>query len=112
MPGACRTRRVGPGLVNLRLSQAVAHEKLLYVPDPSSQKACTIGGNVGENSGGPHTLRYGVTTNHTLGLEMVLPSGDIVQVGGRGSDAPGYDLVGLYVGSEGTLGIATRIVVR
>jgi FAD/FMN-containing dehydrogenase len=63
---------VEPGLVNLRLSQAVAHEKLLYVPDPSSQKACTIGGNVGENSGGPHTLRYGVTTNHTLGLEYVL----------------------------------------
>ena len=76
---------VEPGLVNLRLSQAVAHEKLLYVPDPSSQKACTIGGNVGENSGGPHTLRYGVTTNHTLGLEFVLPDGEIVEVGRQGA---------------------------
>ncbi len=103
---------VEPGLVNLRLSQAVAHEKLLYVPDPSSQKACTIGGNVGENSGGPHTLRYGVTTNHTLGLEFVLPNGDVVQTGGKALDAPGYDLTGLYVGSEGTLGIATKIVCR
>ena len=103
---------VEPGLVNLRLSQAVARYGLYYVPDPSSQKACTIGGNVGENSGGPHTLRYGVTTNHVLGLELVLPDGELVQVGGRGFDAPGYDLVGLYVGSEGTLGIATKIVVR
>jgi glycolate dehydrogenase FAD-linked subunit len=103
---------VEPGLVNLRLSQAVAHEKLLYVPDPSSQKACTIGGNVGENSGGPHTLRYGVTTNHTLGLEYVLPDGEIVEVGGKALDAPGYDLTGLYVGSEGTLGIATKVICR
>src|SRR3954454_8843787 len=103
---------VEPGLGNLRLSQAVAHEKLLYVPDPSSQKACTIGGNVGENSGGPHTLRYGVTTNHTLGLELVLPDGDIVQLGGTSADSPGYDLIGLMVGSEGTLGIVTRIWVR
>ena len=103
---------VEPGLVNLRLSQAVAHEKLLYVPDPSSQKACTIGGNVGENSGGPHTLRYGVTTNHTLGLEYVLPDGEIVEVGGSAPDAPGYDLTGLYVGSEGTLGIATKVICR
>jgi glycolate oxidase len=103
---------VEPGLVNLRLSQAVVRHGLYYVPDPSSQKACTIGGNVGENSGGPHTLRYGVTTNHTLGLEYVLPDGEIVTVGGRGFDAPGYDLVGLYVGSEGTLGMATKVVVR
>ena len=103
---------VEPGLVNLRLSQAVAHEKLLYVPDPSSQKACTIGGNVGENSGGPHTLRYGVTTNHTLGLEFVLPDGEIVETGGMALDYPGYDLTGLYVGSEGTLGMATKIVCR
>ena len=103
---------VEPGLVNLRLSQAVAKHGLYYVPDPSSQKACTIGGNVGENSGGPHTLRYGVTTNHVLGLELVLPDGEVVWVGGRGFDSPGYDLVGLYVGSEGTLGIATKIVVR
>jgi glycolate oxidase len=103
---------VEPGVVNLRLGQAMAPFGLTYVPDPSSQKACTIGGNVGENSGGPHTLRYGVTTNHTLGLELVLPDGEIVQVGGTSADSPGYDLVGLIVGSEGTLGIVTRIWVR
>ncbi len=103
---------VEPGLVNLRLSKAIAHHGLYYVPDPSSQKACTIGGNVGENSGGPHTLRYGVTTNHVLGLEFVLPDGQIVQTGGKGLDAPGYDLTGLYVGSEGTLGIATKVIAR
>src|SRR4030095_724982 len=80
-------RAVGePGVVLLSLSKPAAHEKLLYVPDPSSQKACTIGGNVGENSGGPHTLRYGVTTNHTLGLEYVLPDGEIVEVGGKALD--------------------------
>jgi glycolate oxidase len=103
---------VEPGVVNLRLGQATAAFGLTYVPDPSSQKACTIGGNVGENSGGPHTLRYGVTTNHTLGLEVVLPNGDIVQLGGTANDQPGYDLIGLLVGSEGTLGIVTRIWVR
>ena len=103
---------VEPGLVNLRLSQATAPHKLQYIPDPSSQKACTIGGNVGENSGGPHTLRYGVTTNHVLGLEVVLPDGQIVQLGGKGQDVPGYDLTGLYVGSEGTLGLVTRIIAR
>src|SRR5438105_12937911 len=103
---------VEPGVVNLRLGQATAAYGLTYVPDPSSQKACTIGGNVGENSGGPHTLRYGVTTNHTLGLEVVLPDGTILALGGSAPDAPGYDLVGLLVGSEGTLGIVTRICVR
>jgi glycolate oxidase len=103
---------VEPGVVNLRLGQATAAFGLTYVPDPSSQKACTIGGNVGENSGGPHTLRYGVTTNHTLGLEAVLPDGEIVQLGGSAADTPGYDLVGLVVGSEGTLAIVTRIWVR
>src|SRR5918911_1018275 len=103
---------VEPGVVNLRLGQATAAYGLTYVPDPSSQKACTIGGNVGENSGGPHTLRYGVTTNHTLGLEVVLPTGDVVELGGSAPDSPGYDLVGLLVGSEGTLGIVTRIWVR
>ncbi|MCC6179407.1 MAG: FAD-binding protein [Chloroflexi bacterium] len=103
---------VEPGLVNLRLSQAVAHLDLLYVPDPSSQKACTIGGNIGENSGGPHTLRYGVTTNHTLALEVVLPNGEIVETGGKALDYPGYDLTGLFVGSEGTLGIVTKITCR
>ena len=103
---------VDPGVVNIRLGQATAAYGLTYVPDPSSQKACTIGGNVGENSGGPHTLRYGVTTNHTLGLEVVLPNGEAVQLGGSAPDSPGYDLVGLLVGSEGTLGIVTRIWVR
>jgi glycolate oxidase len=103
---------VEPGVVNVRLGQATAVFGLTYVPDPSSQKACTIGGNVGENSGGPHTLRYGVTTNHTLGLEVVLPDGEIVQLGGSAADSPGYDLIGLLVGSEGTLGIVTRIWVR
>jgi glycolate oxidase len=103
---------VEPGVVNLRLGQATQAFGLTYVPDPSSQKACTIGGNVGENSGGPHTLRYGVTTNHTLGLEVVLPGGDIVRLGGTSADSPGYDLIGLIVGSEGTLGIVTRIWVR
>jgi glycolate oxidase len=103
---------VQPGVVNLRLGQATSEFGLTYVPDPSSQKACTIGGNVGENSGGPHTLRYGVTTNHTLGLEVVLPNGDVVQLGGSAPDSPGYDLIGLLVGSEGTLAIVTRIWVR
>jgi glycolate oxidase len=103
---------VEPGVVNLRLAQAVSPYGLTYVPDPSSQKACTIGGNVGENSGGPHTLRYGVTTNHTPGLEVVLPDGEVVLLGGSAPDTPGYDLVGLLVGSEGTLGIVTRIWVR
>ena len=103
---------VEPGVVNLRLGQAVAPYGLTYIPDPSSQKACSVGGNVGENSGGPHTLRYGVTTNHTLGLEVVLPGGDVITIGGSATDAPGYDLVGLMVGSEGTLGIVTKIWVR
>jgi glycolate oxidase len=103
---------VEPGVVNMRLGTATLAFGLTYVPDPSSQKACTIGGNVGENSGGPHTLRYGVTTNHTLGLEVVLPGGEVVQLGGSALDSPGYDLIGLMVGSEGTLGIVTRIWVR
>src|ERR687885_1143291 len=103
---------VEPGVVNIRLGQATAVHGLTYVPDPSSQKACTVGGNVGENSGGPHTLRYGVTTNHTLGLEVVLPTGEVVELGGSAPDSPGYDLIGLLVGSEGTLGIVTRIWVR
>src|SRR3954469_3628124 len=103
---------VEPGVVNLHVSNILAKDRLYYVPDPSSQKASTIGGNVGENSGGPHTLIYGVTTNHVTGLEFVLPDGEIVRLGGRGADSPAYDLIGLAVGSEGTLGIATRIVVR
>jgi glycolate oxidase len=103
---------VEPGLVNLELSKAVARYELFYAPDPSSQKACTLGGNVAENAGGPHCLALGVTTNHVLGLELVLADGDIVRVGGWGRDRPGYDLTGLVVGSEGTLAIVTKICVR
>ena len=103
---------VQPGVVNLDLSLAVASRGYYYAPDPSSQKACTIGGNVAENSGGPHTLAYGVTTNHVLGLEVVLPSGEVLHTGGKAPDRPGYDLTGIIVGSEGTLGIVTEIVVR
>src|SRR5262249_29176556 len=83
-----------------------------YAPDPSSQQACTIGGNIANNSGGPHTLKYGVTTNHVLGLEVVMPDGEIVWLGGKTRDANGYDLAGVFVGSEGTFGIATKIAVR
>ncbi|MBN9387321.1 MAG: FAD-binding protein [Chloroflexi bacterium] len=103
---------VEPGLVNLHLSQAVAPYGLYFVPDPSSQKACTIGGNVAENSGGPHTLVYGVTTNHVTGLEVVTPDGEIRHYGGKATDAPGYDMVGLFVGSEGTLGLVTKVIVK
>ena len=103
---------VEPGLVNLDLSLAVADQGFFYAPDPSSQKACTIGGNVAENSGGPHTLAYGVTTNHVVGLEVVLPDGQVLHAGGKAWDRPGYDLTGLIVGSEGTLGIVTEITVR
>jgi glycolate oxidase len=103
---------VEPGVVNIHLSRAVAAHGLHYAPDPSSQYACTIGGNVAENSGGPHTLKYGVTTNHILALEVVLPDGSVTRLGGPAADAPGYDLLGVFVGSEGTFGIATRILVR
>src|SRR5881409_2186298 len=103
---------VEPGLVNLHLSWAVGPRGFYYAPDPSSQQACTIGGNIATNSGGPHTLKYGVTVNHVLGLEVVLPDGEIVWLGGRTRDALGYDLAGVFVGSEGTFGIATKIVVR
>ncbi len=107
-----RRAKVQPGVVNLDLSAAVADEGLYYAPDPSSQKACTIGGNVAENSGGPHTLAYGVTTNHVLGLEAVLANGEVIHTGGKTWDRPGYDLTGVMVGSEGTLGIVTEITVR
>ncbi|HVG76821.1 MAG TPA: FAD-linked oxidase C-terminal domain-containing protein [Patescibacteria group bacterium] len=103
---------VEPGLVNLHLSWAVGPHGFYYAPDPSSQQACTIGGNIANNSGGPHTLKYGVTVNHVLGLEVVMPDGEIVWLGGRTREALGYDLVGVFVGSEGTFGIATKIVVR
>lgn len=103
---------VQPGVVNIHLSKAVAVHGLHYAPDPSSQYACTIGGNVAENSGGPHTLKYGVTTNHVLGLEVVWPDATVSYLGGPAADQPGYDLTGVFVGSEGTFGIATRILVR
>jgi glycolate oxidase len=109
---ANRLAWVGPGVVNAALSRAVARHGLHYAPDPSSQNACTIGGNVAENSGGPHTLKYGVTTNHVLALEVVLPDGDVVELGSAAVDAPGYDLVSPFVGSEGTFGVATKILVR
>ncbi len=103
---------VEPGVINLDISKAVAPYGLYYAPDPSSQKACTIGGNVAENAGGPHCLRYGTTTNHVLGLEVVTAGGDIVWLGGRTADPPGYDLTGVVVGSEGTLCIVTKAVLR
>jgi len=103
---------VEPGLVNLHLSWKVGPRGYYYAPDPSSQQACTIGGNIANNSGGPHTLKYGVTTNHVLGLEVVMPDGEIVWLGGKTRESQGYDLVGVFVGSEGTFGIATKIVVR
>ncbi len=103
---------VQPGVVNLDLSNVVARDGFYFAPDPSSQKACTIGGNVAENSGGPHTLAYGVTVNHVTGLEVVLPSGRVVEYGGKAAESCGYDLTGFFVGSEGTLGIATKITVK
>src|SRR3984885_14406838 len=103
---------VQPGVVNSDLSAAVAHAGLHFAPDPSSQKACTIGGNVSENSGGPHTLAYGVTTNHVLALEAILPTGQLLRIGSPALDSPGYDLLGLFVGSEGTLALITEITVK
>jgi glycolate oxidase len=101
---------VEPGLVNLDLTLAVESDGYFYAPDPSSQRACTIGGNVSENSGGPHTLAYGVTTNHVLGMEVVLPDGTVMNT--TSADVPGYDLGGLLVGSEGTMALVTKITVR
>lgn len=103
---------VQPGVVNSHLSAHVAGDGLYYAPDPSSQSACTIGGNVAENSGGAHCLKYGVTTNHVLGLEVVMPDGVIIRTGMLGPRCAGYDLTGLFCGSEGTLGIVTAIAVR
>jgi glycolate oxidase len=103
---------VQPGVVNSWVTQAVSGAGFYYAPDPSSQIVCSIGGNVAENSGGVHCLKYGVTTNHVLGLKLVLPDGTIVDVGSDVPEQPGYDLTGLFVGSEGTLGIATEITLR
>jgi glycolate oxidase len=101
-----------PGVTNLGITQAVEHAGFYYAPDPSSQIACTIGGNVAENSGGVHCLKYGMTTNNLLGLEMVLVSGEIIRLGGKHLDSDGYDLLGLITGSEGLLGVSTEITVR
>jgi glycolate oxidase len=107
-----RTVTAQPGVTNLAITRAVEHAGFYYAPDPSSQIACTIGGNIAENSGGVHCLKYGLTTNNVLGLEMVLPSGEIVRLGGKHLDAGGYDLLGLVTGSEGLLGIVTEVTVR
>jgi glycolate oxidase len=103
---------VQPGVINLEVTRLAAPYGYYYAPDPSSQQICSIGGNVAENSGGAHCLKYGFTTNHVLGLELVTPTGDVVEVGGLAPDAPGYDLLGTFVGSEGTLGVATAVTVR
>ena len=103
---------VEPGLVNVHLTQHLKGTGFHYAPDPSSQGACTIGGNVATNSGGPHTLKYGVTVNHVLGLQVVMPDGQVVELGGPNGGLAGYDLVGLFVGSEGTFGICTQVTVR
>jgi glycolate oxidase len=110
--GEARVAWVEPGVLNLDLSHAVAPLGLHYAPDPSSQQACTIGGNVGTNAGGPHCLAAGVTSAHVLAVEAVLPDGSVAMFGGLEPDTPGLDLRGLFVGSEGTMGIATRIAVR
>jgi glycolate oxidase len=101
-----------PGVTNLAISQAVAHAGFYYAPDPSSQIACSIGGNVAENSGGVHCLKYGMTTNNLLGCEIVLMSGEIIRVGGKSPETSGYDLMGVITGSEGLLGVITEVTVR
>jgi glycolate oxidase len=103
---------VEPGVVNLDITLAVERDGFFYAPDPSSQRACTIGGNVAENAGGPHTLAYGVTTNHVMGLELVLADGSVVETGGKEADLPGYDLTGLLTGSEGTMALVTKVTLR
>jgi FAD/FMN-containing dehydrogenase len=103
---------VEPGVVNSALSRATAPFGLQYAPDPSSQTACTIGGNVAENAGGPHCLKYGVTLNHVLAVTALLPSGEIVELGNASGEAEGYDLLGAFIGSEGCFGIALDVTVR
>jgi glycolate dehydrogenase FAD-linked subunit len=103
---------VQPGVINLHVTRAAAPHGYYYAPDPSSQQVCSIGGNVAENSGGAHCLKYGFTTNHVTGVELVAPDGEVVRLGGKAPDPPGYDLLGAFVGSEGTLGIATKVTVR
>ena len=103
---------VEPGVINLHLDTRVRKEGLRYAPDPSSKKACSLGGNIAENSGGPHCLAYGTTTNHVLGMEVVLEDGSIINLGSLARETTGYDLRGVFTGSEGTFGIATKIAVR
>ena len=103
---------VEPGVINLQVTNAASPFGYYYAPDPSSQQICSIGGNVAENSGGAHCLKYGFTTNHVTGAQIVAPDGELVRLGGRAPDTPGYDLLGAFVGSEGTLGIATEVTVR
>ena len=110
LPNRCAT--VQPGLINLWLSNAVRERGWFFAPDPSSQMVSSIGGNVSTNAGGPHCLKYGITTNHVLGLEVVTGSGDLVRLGGKTVDHPGYDLTGIAVGSEGTFGLVTAVTVR
>src|SRR5436190_9530783 len=103
---------VEPGVINLDVTSRVQPHEYFYAPDPSSQSVCSIGGNVAENAGGAHCLKYGFTTTHVIGLEVVLPDGSLVHLGGKTLDTPGYDLAGVFVGSEGTLGVATKIILR
>jgi glycolate oxidase len=103
---------VEPGVINLDVTALVSPRQFFYAPDPSSQSVCSIGGNVAENSGGAHCLKYGFTTTHVLGLQVVMPDGSLVHLGGRMLETSGYDLTGIFVGSEGTLGIATKVVLR
>jgi glycolate oxidase len=110
VPNRCVT--VEPGVITLDLQNQVLKQGFIYAPDPASQKVSTLGGNVGENSGGPHCLKYGVTTNHVLGLEAVLDDGTVIRTGGKARDCPGYDLTGLLIGSEGTLCIVTKMILR
>jgi glycolate oxidase len=109
---ANRCAVVQPGVTNLGITDAVAHAGFYYAPDPSSQIACTIGGNVAENSGGVHCLKYGLTTNNVLGVELVLMNGEVVRLGGKHLDSGGYDLLGVITGSEGLLGVVTEVTVR
>ena len=103
---------VEPGVINMELTNATSPGGYYFAPDPSSQMVSSIGGNLAENAGGPHCFKYGMTTNHVVSLEVVLASGEILQLGSRAADCPGYDLVGVFVGSEGTFGVATLAVLK
>src|SRR6266498_4991884 len=109
-PNRCAT--VQPGLINLWLSEATREHGYYFAPDPSSQMVSSIGGNASTNAGGPHCLKYGITVNHVLGLEVVTGAGELVQLGGKTHERPGYDLTGVMVGAEGTLGLVTGVIVR